>query len=589
MPTEHPPPDDPGPAGGGSADGSGHGSRLGRALRPVRAVFDRRTLKSDVSSGLVLGLEAVPDGLAAGLLAGVNPLAGLYAYLFGMVGAAFATGSMFMAVQATGAMSLIVADSGLETRTDPDRALSTLALMTGVVMIVAGLLNAGRLLRFVPTAVMTGFITAVGVNIVLGQLANFTGYAAEGANRVTRTFDLLLHVWRIDLPTTAVGFVTVALIVVLQRTRLRALGLVVAIVLGSALAAALDAWFGASVVTLQQLVQVPVGLPAPVVPTLDDLLFLLVPAVSLAFVGLVQGAAVAAAFPNPDGRPVPASRNFLGQGTGNLVAGLFQGMPVGGSMSGTGLIVAGGAKTRLALFVAGAVMAIVLLLFSGIVGLVAMPALAALLIVVGFGAIKPARVNSVARSGIFPLTIMAVTFVLTLLIPLQFAVLVGVALGIVLYVADQSNSIRVRQLELVDDGRIRELDPVDHVGPHQVLALQPYGSLFFASAPHFESQLPTVDGRSVRSVVVLRLRGIDQLGFSAIEVLRRYGSDLEASGSRLVLVVSNDRVMEQLELTGLASELGEHGIVRGTEWIGAGVREAVHEARDWVRADPDRP
>jgi SulP family sulfate permease len=567
---------------------SGARSSLSSGFRRARGLFDRRTLKSDVSSGLVLGLESVPDGLASGLLAGVNPLAGLYGYLFGMVGAAFATGSAFMAVQATGAMSLVVSDSGIDTRPDPDRALYTLAIMTGVMMLIAGLLRAGRLLRFVPTAVMTGFITAVGVNIILGQLSNFTGYDAEGANRILRTLDLVAHLWRVDLPTTIVGLVTVGLILWLQRTRLRSLGLVAAIVLGSALAAAFNGWFGASVMTLQQMVDVPRGLPGPVLPVLDDVVFLLVPALSLAFVGLVQGAAVSAAFPNPDGRPVSASRDFLGQGAGNLVAGVFQGMPVGGSMSASALAVAGGAKTRLSLFIAGAVMAVTILLFSGLVGLVAMPALAALLIVVGFGTIKPAQVYSVARSGAFPLTIMAVTFVLTLLIPLQFAVLVGVALGIVLFVADQSNSVRVRQLELVEDGRMREIPPVHRIGSNRVVVLQPYGSLFFASAPRFESQLPAIDERTRRAVVVLRLRGIDQLGFAAIDVLKRYGRDLEQRGSRLVLVVSSDRVMKQLELAGLAAELGEGGIVRGNEWIGAGVRDAVHDARTWVRADPDR-
>lgn len=586
MPTEGDRP--PQPSQPDPTPGRGIRSRLAVGLRRTRGLFDRRTLKSDVSSGLVLGLESVPDGLAAGLLAGVNPLAGLYGYLFGVVGAAFATGSAFMAVQATGAMSLVVADSGLETRPDPDRALYTLAMMTGVIMVTAGLLRLGRLLRFVPTAVMTGFITAVGVNIVLGQLSNFTGYDAQGANRVVRTLDLVTHLWLIDVPTTLVGLVTVALILVLQRTRLRSLGLVAAIVIGSALAAALSAWFDAPVMTIQEMVAVPMGLPGPVLPVLDDVLFLLVPALSLAFVGLVQGAAVSAAFPNPDGKPVPPSRDFIGQGAGNLVSGLFQGMPVGGSMSASALAVAGGAKTRLALFVAGAVMALTLLLFSGVVGYVAMPALAGLLIVIGVGTVKPARVYSVARSGAFPLTIMAVTFVLTLLIPLQFAVLVGVALGIVLFVADQSNSVRLRELELVDDGRMREIPPADHVGANRVMVLQPYGSLFFASAPRFESQLPTVDERTRRAVVVLRLRGIDQLGFSAIEVLKRFARDLGARDSRLVLVVSSERVMAQLELTGLAAELGDDGIVRGTEWVGAGVRDAVREARKWVRADPDR-
>ena len=134
----------------------------------LRKLFSRKTIGKDAVSGLVLGIEAVPDGLAAGLLAGINPLAGLYAYLFGMVGATFFTSSTFMAVQATGAMALIVSDSDLQSRADPDRALYTLAIMTGIVMIIAGLLGGGRLVRFVPTAVMTGFITAVGVNIILG-------------------------------------------------------------------------------------------------------------------------------------------------------------------------------------------------------------------------------------------------------------------------------------------------------------------------------------------------------------------------------------------------------------------------------------
>ena len=89
-----------------------------------RSWFSRKTLRKDAVAGLILGVEAVPDGLAAGLLAGVNPLAGLYAYLFGMLGAAAFTSSAFMAVQATSAMAIVVSDVGLERTPDPDRALS---------------------------------------------------------------------------------------------------------------------------------------------------------------------------------------------------------------------------------------------------------------------------------------------------------------------------------------------------------------------------------------------------------------------------------------------------------------------------------
>ena len=138
-----------------------------------------------MTAGVVLGVQSVPDGLATGLLAGLNPSAGLYGYMVGTATGALVTSS-FMAVQGTGAMAMVIADvPGLSGANAP-RALVTLSLLTGAVMLVAGLLRLGSVLRFVSNAVMVGFINAVGVNIVLGQLANLTGYSADGPNRVVR-------------------------------------------------------------------------------------------------------------------------------------------------------------------------------------------------------------------------------------------------------------------------------------------------------------------------------------------------------------------------------------------------------------------
>ncbi|WP_231502570.1 SulP family inorganic anion transporter [Blastococcus sp. URHD0036] len=550
--------------------------------------IDRRTVGHDAVAGVVLGVESVPDGLALGLLAGVNPLSGLYGYLFGMVGAAFVTSTTFMAVQATGAMSLVVADTDLGSREDPERALFTLAVLTGVVMLAAGFCRLGALLRFVPTAVMTGFVTAVAINIVLGQLANFTGYRSTADNRVLRTVDLVLHPLQMHAGTLAVGAVTVGGILVLQRTRLGSLGLVVAIALGSALAAVLDA-AGSSVLLVGDIADVPNALPGVVLPDLGDVPFLLLPAVSLAFVGLVQGAAISAGIPNPGGRPSDVSRDFVGQGVGGVVAGLFQGMPVGGSMSASALVAASGARTRLSLVFAGGVMAVTILLLADVVALVAMPALAALLIVVAIGSLKPAQIVSVSRTGPLQVAVMAVTFGLTLVVPLQYAVLIGVGLAVILFVAEQSNRLTVRQVEVLPDGRWKEVDPDEEVRPGAVTVLQPYGSLFFASAPVFRSQLPRVDpGTSGRAVVIIRLRGVEALGVSVIDVLRRYGGELQEAGSRLVLVVSSERVRHQLEGEGLSDLLGRDAIYVGDEWVGATSRRAHEDAEQWVAAAPPR-
>ena len=109
-------------------------------------------LGQDISAGAVLGVESVPDGLATGLLAGVNPLAGLNAYMVGTVAGALATSSAFMAVQGTGTMAIVVADvDAVHNASDPARALYTLSVLTGVVMVAAGLLRLGSVLRFVST------------------------------------------------------------------------------------------------------------------------------------------------------------------------------------------------------------------------------------------------------------------------------------------------------------------------------------------------------------------------------------------------------------------------------------------------------
>jgi sulfate permease, SulP family len=310
---------------------------------PVR----RDKLRKDAVAGLVLGVESVPDGLAAGLLAGVNPLSGLYAYLFGTLGGSFFTSSAFMAVQATGAMAIIVADvPAVHTGNDASRALFTLSVLTGVVMLAAGFLRLGSLLRFVSNAVMVGFISAVGVNIVLGQLANLTGYKAKGANRVIRAFNTLAHPAELHWQSLAVGITTIALILLLERTKAGPLGLVLAVIATSAATAALG-WN--AVATVNDLGAIPSSLPLPQAPTLALIPALMVPALSLTFVGQVQGAGISAGFANPDGHYPDASRDFIGQGAANVIAGIFRGMPVGGSMSASSLNKAAGARSRLAL------------------------------------------------------------------------------------------------------------------------------------------------------------------------------------------------------------------------------------------------
>ena len=543
---------------------------------PVR----RDTLRKDAVAGVVLGVESVPDGLAAGLLAGVNPLSGLYAYLFGTIGGSFFTSSTFMAVQATGAMAIVIADvPAVHSAQDSARALFTLSVLTGVVMLAAGFLKLGSALRFVSNAVMVGFISAVGVNIILGQLSNLTGYKAEGANRLVRALVTLAHPHELHWQSVTVGLVTIALILLLERTRLGPLGLVLAVIVTSA-ATAILGW--SEVATVGGLGVIPRSLPLPVAPVLSLIPPLLVPALSLAFVGLVQGAAISAKFANPDGRYPDASRDFIGQGAANMITGVFRGMPVGGSMSATSLNKAAGARSRLSLVIASVVMAVVIVAFAGLVGHIAMPALAGLLMLVGYRTIKPAELQSVWRTGPVQKAVLVVTFTLTIVIPLQYAVLVGVGLSVILHVGRQSNQITIKQWRPDPEGNLIETDPPAELTANEVVALQPYGSLFFAAAQVFESALPVPANGSRNSVVILRLRGRSDLGTTFMGVLERYARTLAASQSKLVIVSAGQQVQEQLRVTGVTDAVGQENIYTGDERIGATLKRAYADATAWV-------
>ncbi len=556
-----------------------------------RRFGNRTTVAADLRAGAVLGLESVPDGLANGLLAGVNPILALNGYLVGTLVGAVTTSTVLMSVQATGAMAVIISDVP-ETQTGDARsqeALAVLAVLTGVGMLALGLARLGSLVRFVPSSVLVGFVNAVAINIMLSQVDEITGYTSDAPNRVLKTFDTLVHPGQIQWAGVLVAAVTIGLIVLLERTRLGALGMVVAIALASALPVVLDA-LGMTVLSvpmLSDIVTVPHSLPKLDLPSLGLVVAMVVPAFSLVFVALVQGAAIGGTMTRPDGSANDASGDFRGQGVASLAAGLLQGTPVAGSMSATNLVRAAGARTATANLFAGVVIGASMLLLSDVVGYIAMPALGGLLVLIGWRSLKVDQLVLTWRTGAVPATTMAITFVLTLIIPLQYAVLVGVGLAVLLHVGRQSNRVVVKHWIFDDDkGFPIEADPPAEVPAREVVVLATYGSLFFASAPAFEAQLPRPVGADTRGVVVLRLRAKDELGSTVVKVLIKYAEQLAASGSRLMLAGVTPGVRRQVDDTGLTALLGADAIFLAQTRVGLSVREAMKHAEQWIEESP---
>ena len=550
---------------------------------------ERGHLVADMVAALTFAVVNVPQAMGHALLAMVNPVLGIYTLMVAVpVGALFSS-SVFMNVSTTGALSVAAGVVLLEFPAGQRaEALVVLILLVGMIQLLAGLFRLGFLIRFVSNAVMTGFLNGVAVLIILGQLSDLTGYQSSFSNRVAQALDLLLRLGQINPQITSIGVFTLALIVgLLWLKALQRFAFIIAIAVATVLLVLLTlpalptAANFAAVPTVGGIAAIPREMPQLALPQLSLVLSLLLPALSVAIIGLVQGAGVSQGTPNPDGRYPDVSRDFLGQGAANMATSLVGGIPAGGSVSGTALLMGAGAKSRWGNIFVGLFVALIVLLAGPLVERVPMPALAALLIVAGFQGLRVQQGVVAWKTGRSSRLVMLVTFLATLIIPLQFAVLVGVALSILLNTIRQSNKVVVTQWVLQAQGFPREQPPPKHLPSHQLTILHVYGSLFFAAAKNMEEMLPTV-GDATGTVVAINLRGKSEIGSTFVTVLQHYAQALQARQGKLMLVGVDRLVRDQLAKTGVLKLIGNENVFVATPQIGEALNQAVAAANAWL-------
>jgi SulP family sulfate permease len=542
----------------------------------------RKILINDMVSGLIMAVVNIPGALANGLLAGVNPVFGLYSMIAGTTVAALFTSSVIMNVDSTSATALATLDALSGIPEDQHlQYLVVLGLLVGLFMLVLGFLKLGFLVRFISNSVMTGFLSGLGVLTVLGQVGDVTGYSSEAGNKVLQTIDTILHWREIDLATLAVGLLTIGIILATNRTRWEKYSFLVAVFSATVLVAVLNP---VTVAIVGDTTEILRSLPSLNLPDLSLVPTMILPAAAIAIIALVQAAGVSGSVPNPDGDYSDPSGDFRGQGAGNVAVGLVGGIPVGGSLSGTFLIQSAGGKSRWANVFTGVFAAIAVLLVARFIEAIPMPTLAGLLIVVGFSMINMPRIQTVWHTGPAPMVIMLITFVATLFAPIQVAVAVGVALHIVLYVFRSAEAVRVERIIAQDDGTFVEDTVPEELSSGEIVVLHPIGSLFFAGVAELEEHLPEV-GQARRSVVIFRLRDRDEVGSTFIRALDRYARALQAGDNKLMLEGLNERVLEQLEETDLLDLIGEENVFLGQPQFGASLRQALAAAEDWVAQD----
>jgi SulP family sulfate permease len=469
--------------------------------------------RADLVAGLTVAIVALPLAMALGIASGASPREGLItAVVAGFLISALG-GSRVQVGGPTGAFVVIVAGiiaahgfSGLVLAT----------AMAGVILIVAGYAGVGKLMRFVPMPVVTGFTAGIAAIIASSQVGDFLGlHVAAPAQFLEKWGAWLGAMGRTSPATLGLGCGTLLLIVVLRRFAPRLPAYLIAI-----LAGALAAWWlHLPVETVgDRFPSMPTGLPAPHLPEFSFALAreVLPSAFTIAFLAGIEALLSAIVADGMTGYRHRSGQELVGMGVANIASAAFGGLPATGAIARTATNVRAGAKTPMAGMAHAGFLLLIMMLAGPLIAYVPMTTLAAVLLMVAWGMSEAGRFRALLRTDAGERALLLLTFALTVLVDLTVAIGVGVTLASLLFMRRMSE-----HAGLVPDDPAEDPDQRDALPPG-VEVLRFTGPIFFGVASELVDALRRI-GQSPRAIV-LRMEEvpyIDATGAGAIEAFVR--------------------------------------------------------------------
>ena len=399
---------------------------------------------ADVVAGLVVAMVAMPLSIAIAIASGAPPAKGIVTAIVGGFLISLLGGSRVQIGGPTGAFIVVV--SGVIAAHGYD-GLVLATLMAGAILVLSGLVRAGNLIRYVPEPVVNGFTIGIAVIIAASQLADFLGLRATAvpAEFVGKLAALWAARATAQPAAIGIGLFAIGLIVLFRKLAPRLPGLLVAVAIASAIAVVLKV----PVDTIHsRFGDLPRGLPMPSIPraTVAQVLALLPSAMLIAFLAGVESLLSAMVADRMIGSSHRPNAEVLAQGFANIGSALFGALPATGAIARTATNVRAGAKTPVAGLVHALTILAVTVALGGLAGYLALPALAALLMLTAWNMSEPHKWGAYMRAPMADRLLLLLTMILTVFVNLTVAIGVGVAVGLILRRRDRSAADREWQV-----------------------------------------------------------------------------------------------------------------------------------------------
>ena len=507
------------------------------------------TLRADALAGLTVAIVALPLAMALGVASGASPDRGLVTAIVAGLFISLLGGSRVQIGGPTGAFVVVVFNVIAAHGYD---GLVLATLMAGFILVAAGYMRLGRLIRYIPHPVITGFTAGIAVIIASSQIKDFLGLAIPDvpADFAPKWIAYARGAGTVDAVTAAVGVASLALIVAMRRFWPRIPAYLVAVVAASAAAALLEL----PLETIgSRFPNMPHGLPAPSLPDFSFARMREVApaAFTIAFLAGIEALLSCVVADGMTGFRHRSNQELVGQGAANIASALFGGLPATGAIARTAANIRSGGRTP----VAGMLHALFLLAFvffaGDLIGYVPMAALAAILLMVAWGMSEAGRFVALLRMPIGERGVLVLTFLLTVFVDLTVAIGVGVTIASLLFMARMSETVAVQSgsgVDLEDAGQRERL-------PDGVEVFRITGPFFFGVAGDLLEAFKRI-GR-MPSVIILRMELVPYLDASGAVALREFVTQARSKGTRVILCGVQSQPFRILKRSGLGRSSGD--------------------------------
>lgn len=563
-------------------------------LRTLRR-YDRRDFRADLLAGLTVSVVEIPQAMAYALVAGVPPQYGIYTSIIQGILGALLSSSEHLTTGPTNTQSLLIAAAVQRLVANPAdpiylEMVFALALLKGLTQLFFAFAGLGSLIRYIGRSVILGIASGAGVLIIVGQLQHVLGLhitedeVTLGLPGILDTLHrVLLHLQHINPRAVLIAAGALVIIVGCRLFSPFAPGALMAVVL-SAVAVWLSGWTSEVLPLVPTLPQSLPGFHVPHV-SLSQIESLVPGALALALLGLIESVAIVKSIASHTGERIDPNQEFFAQGLKNALTSFFQCIPGSGSFTRSALDYHAGGRTRFAaVFNALFVMAIYLAAAPA-ASHIPLASLAAVLLVIAINLIDWRYFVRVWRTSRADAAVFAITFLATILLPLTYAVFIGIFVNLALYLRNASR-LHIAEMVRTSGGPFVERPVHDRQGQRKLIFLQLEGDLFFGVADELQDQLSSIAASGVR-VVILRLKRTHSIDVTALGVLEQFARLMASRGGHVILCGVKPELREVLDRYGLVKVLGRQNVFEAGYGVFTSAKRALDRARQLLGSSLD--